>query len=48
MLVPDVLANAGGVIVSFFEWVQNIQMLMWDIDQVNSMLEKVLLKPTMR
>ncbi len=44
MLVPDVLANAGGVIVSYFEWVQNIQMLMWDIDQVNSMLEKVLLK----
>lgn len=44
LLVPDVLANAGGVIVSYFEWVQNIQMLMWDIDQVNSMLEKVLLK----
>jgi len=44
LLVPDVLANAGGVIVSYFEWVQNIQMLMWDLDQVNSMLEKIILK----
>lgn len=44
LLVPDVLANAGGVIVSYFEWVQNIQKLMWDITQVNTMLKKILLQ----
>ena len=44
LLVPDVLANAGGVIVSYFEWVQNIQMLMWDIAQVNTTLKKILLQ----
>lgn len=30
VVVPDILANAGGVIVSYFEWVQNIQSLFWD------------------
>ncbi|MDY3071601.1 MAG: Glu/Leu/Phe/Val dehydrogenase [Eubacteriales bacterium] len=41
-VVPDILANAGGVVVSYFEWVQNIQSLMWDEEQVNGMLEKVM------
>ena len=41
-VVPDILANAGGVVVSYFEWVQNIQSLMWDEDQVNSALEKIM------
>lgn len=41
-VVPDILANAGGVVVSYFEWVQNIQSLMWDEQQVNVMLEKVM------
>ena len=41
-VVPDILANAGGVVVSYFEWVQNIQSLMWDEEQVNSMLEKIM------
>ena len=40
--MPDILANAGGVVVSYFEWVQNIQSLMWDEQQVNVMLEKVM------
>jgi len=39
-LVPDIFANSGGVIVSYFEWVQNIQELTWERDQVNEMLEK--------
>ena len=43
-VVPDILANAGGVVVSYFEWVQNIQRLIWDEDQTNSMLEKIMLR----
>jgi Glutamate dehydrogenase/leucine dehydrogenase len=43
-VVPDILANAGGVVVSYFEWVQNIQSLMWDEAEVNSTLEKVMIK----
>lgn len=41
-LVPDIYANSGGVIVSYFEWVQNIQELTWDREQVNEMLEKLM------
>ena len=43
IVVPDILANAGGVIVSYFEWVQNIQNLTWDLDEVNKMLQKIML-----
>lgn len=35
VVVPDILANAGGVVVSYFEWVQNIQSMAWDLDEVN-------------
>src|SRR3954466_5072015 len=34
-VIPDVMANAGGVVVSYFEWVQNMQHLRWDEDEVN-------------
>ncbi|MCL2609780.1 MAG: Glu/Leu/Phe/Val dehydrogenase, partial [Treponema sp.] len=44
IVVPDILANAGGVIVSYFEWVQNIQSLMWDEDEVNGTLNKIMCK----
>jgi len=43
-LIPDIFANSGGVIVSYFEWVQNIQELTWERNQVNEMLEKLMTK----
>jgi glutamate dehydrogenase (NAD(P)+) len=44
IVVPDILANAGGVVVSYFEWVQNIQSLMWDEDEINQALGKIMRK----
>lgn len=43
-LIPDVLCNAGGVTVSYFEWVQDIQQLWWSEAQVNQRLEELMLK----
>jgi len=41
-VVPDILANAGGVIVSYFEWVQDLQFYFWEEDEVNDRLRKVI------
>jgi glutamate dehydrogenase (NAD(P)+) len=42
VVVPDILASAGGVTVSYFEWVQNLQQLSWDEERVNGALERTL------
>jgi glutamate dehydrogenase (NAD(P)+) len=44
IILPDILANAGGVIVSYFEWVQNIQELTWEEEQINETLKKILVR----
>jgi glutamate dehydrogenase (NAD(P)+) len=43
-LVPDILANAGGVVVSYFEWVQDLQNFFWTEDEVNHKLRDILVK----
>ncbi|HMK64243.1 MAG TPA: Glu/Leu/Phe/Val dehydrogenase [Thermodesulfobacteriota bacterium] len=43
-LVPDILANAGGVTVSYFEWVQNLQELLWSEEEVADRLQKILIR----
>jgi glutamate dehydrogenase (NAD(P)+) len=43
LVVPDILANAGGVTVSYFEWVQNRQHFKWDLTRVRNELDRVML-----
>lgn len=43
-VVPDILANAGGVTVSYFEWVQNIQQFAWEKAEINTELERTMVR----
>jgi glutamate dehydrogenase (NAD(P)+) len=43
-VVPDILANAGGVTVSYFEWVQDLQRLFWTEDEINGRLEQIMVR----
>ena len=40
IVIPDILANAGGVVASYFEWAQNIQVFNWDLERVNRELDR--------
>ena len=46
VIVPDILANAGGAIVSYFEWVQNLQQVSWTLDEVDERLHERLTEAT--
>lgn len=43
-LAPDILSNAGGVTVSYFEWVQNLQNFYWGLDEINERLERLMVQ----
>jgi glutamate dehydrogenase (NAD(P)+) len=44
LVVPDILANAGGVVVSYFEWVQDLQAFFWTEQEINDRLERLMLQ----
>jgi glutamate dehydrogenase (NAD(P)+) len=43
LVIPDILCNAGGVVVSYFEWVQSLQQLFWEEDDVTQRLERIMI-----
>jgi len=44
VVIPDILCNAGGVAVSYFEWVQSLQQLFWEEDDVTHRLERIMIR----
>ncbi len=44
MVIPDILANAGGVVVSYFEWVQGLQYYFWRESEINTRLHEVMIR----
>jgi glutamate dehydrogenase/glutamate dehydrogenase (NAD(P)+) len=46
-VIPDILANAGGVVVSYLEWLQNMQNEHWTLEQVNETLQKYMKDATL-
>jgi glutamate dehydrogenase (NAD(P)+) len=44
VVVPDILANAGGVVVSYFEWVQDLQAFFWDDAEINRRLHRLMVQ----
>jgi glutamate dehydrogenase (NAD(P)+) len=43
-VIPDILANAGGVVVSYFEWVQGLQYYFWRESEINARLEELIIR----
>ncbi len=44
LVLPDILANAGGVVVSYFEWVQDLQSFFWSEEEINARLERLMVR----
>jgi glutamate dehydrogenase (NAD(P)+) len=44
LVVPDILANAGGVVVSYFEWVQDLQAFFWSEEEINDRLSRLMVR----
>jgi glutamate dehydrogenase/leucine dehydrogenase len=42
LMIPDILCNAGGVVVSYFEWVQDLQNFFWDVDEIHVKMERIM------
>jgi glutamate dehydrogenase (NAD(P)+) len=48
LVIPDILANAGGVVVSYFEWVQGLQYYFWQEGEINTRLQELIVRAVNR